>query len=179
MKKYLLQYKPFLLFIGAFFATYILLTLVYQFYLSSFGTTDTLDGITNLVGYHTERLLQLFNNDVRFDKILSEPYIIIAYNQKTVASIVEGCNAISVIILFVSFIVAFSGKLKPTILYILGGSLFIYILNICRIASLCALLYYFPEQSHLLHGVLFPLMIYGLVFILWIVWVSKFSKYAK
>lgn len=179
MKKYLIEYKPFLLFIGAFFATYIILTLVYQFYLSGFGTTGRLDGITNLVAHHTEQLLRLFNGDVAFEKIPSEPYVRILYNQKTVASIVEGCNAISVIILFVSFIVAFSGKLKSMLFYILGGCLFIYILNIFRIASLCALLYYFPEKSHILHGVLFPLVIYGLVFILWIIWVSKFSKYAK
>jgi hypothetical protein len=30
-----------------------------------------------------------------------------------------------------------------------------------------------------LHGVLFPLFIYGVVFILWVIWVSKFSLYAK
>ncbi|MCV9932551.1 exosortase family protein XrtF [Flavobacterium sp. LS1R47] len=179
MKKYLIQYKPFLLFIGVFFVAYVLLTLIYQYYLSRFGTAGELDGITKLVGNHTERLLQLFNDDVKFEKIPSEPYVRISYNEKIVASIVEGCNAISVIILFVSFIIAFSGKLKSTLLYVLGGSLFIYILNICRIASLCALLYYFPEKSHFLHGVLFPLVIYGLVFILWIVWVSKFSRYAK
>ncbi|MBF7091945.1 exosortase family protein XrtF [Flavobacterium sp. ALJ2] len=179
MKKYLIQYKPFLLFIGVFFTVYILLTLVYQFYLSRFGTAGELDGITKLVGNYTERLLQLFNNNVKFEKIHAEPYVRISYNEKTVASIVEGCNAVSVIILFISFIIAFSGKLKPTLLYILGGSLFIYILNISRIASLCVLLYYFPEKSHFLHGVLFPLVIYGLVFILWIVWISKFSRYAK
>ncbi|OUL61901.1 exosortase family protein XrtF [Flavobacterium sp. AJR] len=178
MKKYLIQYKPFLLFIGTFFGTYILLTLVYQFYLGSFEN-DKIDGITKLVGKHTEWLLQLFNNDARVDEIPSEPYLQIFYNREVVAVIVEGCNAISVIILFVAFIVAFSGKLKPTLFYILGGSFFIYILNICRIASLAGLLYYFPEKTHLLHGVLFPLVIYGVVFILWIIWVSKFSKYAK
>ncbi|KFF15454.1 exosortase family protein XrtF [Flavobacterium hydatis] len=178
MKKYLIQYKPFLLFIGTFFGTYILLTFVYQFYLSGFGN-DKIDGITKLVGNQTEWLLQLFDNSAKVDKTPSKPYLQIFYNQKLVALIVEGCNAISVIILFVSFIVAFSGKLKPTLFYILGGSLFIYILNVCRIASLTGLLCYFPEKSHLLHGVLFPLVIYGVVFILWIIWVSKFSKYAK
>jgi exosortase family protein XrtF len=178
LKKYLIQYRPFLLFIGLFFATYILLTLVYQFYLSSFGS-DKLDGITKLVGNHTERLLQLFNNDIKIEESSTESHLSIWYNQQKIALIIEGCNAISVIILFVSFIVAFSGKLKPTLLYILGGSLFIYILNVCRIASLSALLYHFPENDHLLHGVFFPLVIYGAVFILWIIWVSKFSKYAK
>jgi hypothetical protein len=37
----------------------------------------------------------------------------------------------------------------------------------------------FPGQVSFLHGVLFPLFIYGVVFILWVIWVSKFSLYAK
>jgi hypothetical protein len=44
---------------------------------------------------------------------------------------------------------------------------------------LIVLLYHFPEQNHLLHGVLFPALIYGSVFVLWFIWVNKFSKYAK
>jgi len=83
-----------------------------------------------------------------------------------------------VIILFISFVIAFSGKIKTTLLFILLGSFIIHVLNVFRIALLCILMYYFPKQQHLLHGVVFPLIIYGVVFILWIIWVNKFSKYA-
>jgi membrane protein CcdC involved in cytochrome C biogenesis len=44
---------------------------------------------------------------------------------------------------------------------------------------LSVLMYHFPGQVSFLHGVLFPLFIYGVVFILWVIWVSKFSLYAK
>ena len=108
-----------------------------------------------------------------------EPAINLFYNQRHMARIIEGCNGLSVIILFISFVIAFSGKIKPTVLFIIGGSLLIHILNVGRIALLCILMYYFPEQEHLLHGVVFPLFIYGVVFLLWIIWVNKFSKYAK
>ena len=67
---------------------------------------------------------------------------------------------------------------KQTLFFILGGSLFIYVLNIFRIISLSVLMYYYPAQEHILHGVVFPLIIYGTVFILWVIWVNKFSKYA-
>jgi exosortase family protein XrtF len=102
----------------------------------------------------------------------------ILYNNKITATIIEGCNAVSVIVLFISFVIAFSGKLKQTVVFILVGSLFIYILNIFRIIILSVLLYYYPAQEHILHGVVFPLFIYGAVFILWVIWVTKFSKYA-
>lgn len=178
MKKYLIQFKPFLLFIGTFFAAYILLTVVYKYYLDSFGENE-IDGITSVVGSNVYWLMDFFNCNVLVQKNLSEPYLEVWYNNVNVVRIVEGCNAVSVMILFVSFVLAFSGKLKTTLLFILSGILFIYILNVVRIAILTILLFRFPEKEHLLHGVLFPLIIYGLVFILWVVWVNKFSRYAK
>ncbi|MFB9109053.1 exosortase family protein XrtF [Flavobacterium gyeonganense] len=178
MKKYLVQFKPFLIFIGTFFAAYILLTLVYKSYLNSFES-DNIDGITAVVGSNVYWLMDVFNYDVLIQKSLSGAYLEVWYNKHYVIRIVEGCNAVSVMILFVSFVLAFSGKLKMTVLFILSGTLFIYILNVIRIALLAVLLFRYPEKVHLLHGVLFPLIIYGLVFALWVFWVNKFSKYAK
>ncbi|WP_343696548.1 exosortase family protein XrtF [Flavobacterium sp.] len=178
MKKYLAQFKPFLIFIGTFFAAYIALTLLYKFYLNSFKA-DEVDGITNLVGRNVEQLLNVFNYGVKVQKSLSNAWLEVVYNNQSIVRIIEGCNAVSVIILFISFVLAFSGNFKVTVYYILFGIVFIYLLNIARIALLTILLYHFPEKNHLLHGVLFPLVIYGSVFILWVIWVNKFSKYAK
>ena len=177
MKKYLIQFKPFLIFIGAFFFSYILLTLVYKLYLNSFDANDV-DGVTKLVGLNVEQIMNFFNCDIKIQKTFLGPYLEVWYNNKYIVRIVEGCNAVSVIILFVSFVIAFSGRLKTTTLFILSGSILIYILNVARIALLTVLLYRFPDQVHILHGVLFPLIIYGFVFILWLFWVNKFSKYA-
>ena len=178
MKKYFILYKPFLVFLASFFLTYFVLTFLYQNYLGSFEG-NKLDSITKIVGRNTEQVLLLFTNDASVQEIATEPYLRLIFHQKYVARIIEGCNAISVIILFVSFIVAFSGKLIPTLLYLFGGSLIIYILNVLRIAALSTLIFYFPSQESLLHGVVFPLSIYGVVFILWLIWVRKFSKYAS
>ncbi|MBF4494048.1 exosortase family protein XrtF [Flavobacterium sp. JLP] len=178
MKKYLVQFKPFLIFIGTFFSAYILLTLLYKLYLNSYSPIDV-DAITNVVGRNVEQLMHFFNLDIRIEKGFAAPYLLVFYNGEIPIRIVEGCNAVSVIILFVSFVIAFSGKLKTTLYFILFGAFFIYVLNVIRIALLAVLLFHFPDKSHILHGVLFPLIIYGLVFILWIIWVNKFSKYAK
>jgi len=82
-------------------------------------------------------------------------------------------------ILFISFVVAFTGKFKSTLWFIPLGLLIIHVLNILRIASLSIALYKFPEYEHFLHGILFPLVIYGVVFLLWVIWVNKFSLYAS
>lgn len=178
MKNYFVQYKPFLVFLAVFFGCYILLTFLYQQFLNGYENSRV-DAATRLVSQNTEEVLSWFYKSVRFEEIKNEPFFLVHFQNKPVARIVEGCNAISVVILFVSFVLAFSGSLKNTLLYIFAGSLMIYILNVIRIAALTVLLYYYPQYTHLLHGVLFPLVIYGLVFILWLVWVKKFSKYAQ
>jgi exosortase family protein XrtF len=155
-----------------------MLAFVYQGFLGSFGE-DNIDSITELVAENTKQLLTLFDADSDIIKNDSEPYIRLVYKQEYVARMIEGCNAVSIIILFISFVVSFSVRIKPTVLFIVVGSLIIYLLNVARIAILCVLIYLFPKQQTLLHGVFFPLFIYGVVFILWVIWVNKFSLYAK
>jgi exosortase family protein XrtF len=178
LKKYFTLYKPFLLFLGKFFLTYISLTLVYQTYLGSFDKGE-IDSITRLVAQNTKQLLSVFNVDFKLELAESSMFIKLIYNQKYVARMIEGCNAISVIILFASFIVSFSGKLITTSLYVFIGALAVYLLNVMRVAVLCVLLYFFPEQETILHRVFFPLFIYGFVFLLWVLWINKFFLNAK
>ncbi|QZK91243.1 exosortase family protein XrtF [Flavobacterium sp. CHNK8] len=178
MKKYLERYKPFLQFLGLFFISYLIFTLCYQYYLGTYENNEV-DGFTRVVSINTAQILQVFTEGSYVIKNASQDYMKLIYCGKYVAKIVEGCNAMSVIILFASFIIAFSGRFKPTFSYIVLGSLFIYILNVIRIALLSSLIFYYPEQETLLHGVIFPLYIYGVVFILWIYWVQKHSKYAS
>ena len=123
---------------------------LYQGYLSSFGE-NKFDSITVLVAHNAEQVLQLF--DAKAKLIWENGSLVLKFGlqQKHAVRIIEGCNAISVIILFVSFVVSFSAKLKPTLLFVLSGSLFIYILNVFRIAFLCVLLNRFPEQEHFMH----------------------------
>ena len=93
--------------------------------------------------------------------------------------VVEGCNSISVIILFVSFILSFFAKKRTTILYILGGSVLIYAMNLIRIALLTIGVYEYPEYTNLMHEIIFPLIIYGTVIILWISWVRVYANLEK
>jgi exosortase family protein XrtF len=147
-------------------------------YLSQF-TADEIDGVTRLVAEHTEQLMSVFKADFQVKSVANEDFLRLIYNGSYVARMIEGCNAISIIILFISFVFSFSGKIKTTSLFLLFGSCIVYFLNVIRIAFLCVLMYNFPEKEGLLHGVLFPLFIYGVVFLLWLVWVNKFASDGK
>ncbi len=179
MKNLLLQYKPFLLFLGKFIFSYLILTFIYQTYLNHFDVKNVeVDTFTKMVAKQSAAVLSLVDSKSYTMPHQTEPTVKLFYKGKYISRIIEGCNALSVIILFISFVIAFTGKFKKTILFILFGSILIHILNIGRIALLCVALYHFPQYEHLLHGVVFPLVIYGVVFLLWVIWVNKYSLYA-
>ncbi len=180
MKEYLIQFKPFLLFLAKFALSYLILTSVYQIYLNQFETAKyEVDGFTQLVAEQSKQVLTFFDANSFTRPNLLEPSVKLFYKGQWVARIIEGCNALSVIILFISFVIAFSGKIKHTLIYIIIGSLIIHIFNVMRISLLCITIFNYPSLQHPLHEVIFPLVIYGLVFVLWVIWVNKYSYYAS
>lgn len=134
------------------------------------------DYMTHLVAKQSEALLNTFGYITTILPHPDEPSIKLVVNGKYLARVIEGCNGVSIIILFLSFIVAFSGKLKTTFFYILFGSVLIYVVNLLRIVILTMGLYHYPKYEDVLHTVIFPGIIYGLIFLLWIFWVNRFSK---
>ena len=152
----------------------------YKLYLQfSDGSKFYPDYMTNLVAKQSKDVLNTFGYKTQILPHPNEPSMKLLLNGKYLARIIEGCNSISVIILFLSFVIAFSGKFKTTFFYILFGSVLVYVVNLLRIVILSLGLYYYPEQSEILHSVVFPAIIYGLVFLLWVFWVNRFSKLSK
>lgn len=156
------------------------LSLLYGAYLSSFDADAfEVDDFTHLVARQSRDLIQFFGHDSGIEPHPTQASYKLLVQGAYVARVVEGCNALSVMILFASFVVAFRGKWWHTLLYVLGGVLLLHLANVVRIAILAVALYHYPQREHLLHGVIFPAVIYGMVFLLWVVWVNKFSAHAK
>ncbi|WP_045475441.1 exosortase family protein XrtF [Winogradskyella sp. PG-2] len=177
MKTLLVKYKLVIRFIITFLSVYAVLTIGYYLYLSlSDGSKFYPDYFTNLVARQTNTLLNGVGYDANVIPHAIESSMKIIINGKFVARVIEGCNAISVIILFLSFIIAFAGKFKSTLFYCFAGSIIIYAFNLIRILILSVGLYHYPWRREILHTVIFPMLIYGTVFLLWMVWVNRFSK---
>ncbi|MDT0559224.1 exosortase family protein XrtF [Ichthyenterobacterium sp. W332] len=178
MKALLIKYKLVIRFIFTFLAIYFVLTMAYKLYLDfSDGSMYYPDAITNLVARQSQSLLTSFDYRVELLPHSTGAYLKLIVNEKYVAKMVEGCNAMSVIILFVSFMIAFAGKFKPTLFYTISGSILIYAVNLARISFLSAGLYHYPWRREILHNAIFPLIIYGMVFLLWMFWVNRFSNF--
>ena len=128
-----------------------------------------------MVAQHTVKLGNFLGNNFTSETKTNELAIKILTHKHHVANIVEGCNSASVIILFLAFIIAFAGSIKNIFLFGTFGILSIYALNILRIVIITIALDRFPEYSRFLHQILFPAIIYGYTFLLWIIWVRYFA----
>lgn len=159
---------------------YGVLTFAYSLYLNlSDGAKYYPDYITHLVALQTEALLNGIGYNSEVLPHPNEPSMKIIMEGKYIARVIEGCNAISIIILFLSFIVAFAGEVKKTLVYCFAGSIIVYAFNLIRIVVLSVGLYHYPWRKEILHSIIFPLLIYGTVFLLWMFWVNRFSKTIK
>ncbi len=180
MKNIILNNKPFFKFLLVFFSVYGLLFLGYQKYLKSFDAYENqTDSFTHLVAKQSSKTIKLMGYTSKIYENPNEPSYFLKINNAFTVRVVEGCNAMSLMILFLAFIIAFKGSWQKVLFFVLFGLLIIHVLNIIRIAVITIALYHYPHLEHLLHGIIFPLIIYGVVFMLWVVWVTKFSVYAK
>lgn len=172
--------RAFFLFLFKFGITYLVLTVLYWFYLAQYDAQNyEPDAMTGIVAYQAEDVIDFFGINASTRPRHHENSYKFFINDQPVARIVEGCNALSVMILFTAFVVAFASTFKRTALFIVIGLIIIHILNVLRVALMCLSLYYYPQYEALVHDIIFPLFIYGVVFLLWILWVTKFSGHAK
>jgi len=167
-------------FLLLFGGSYVILALGYQYYLTHFSSHEYYpEYITHLVTKQSKYVVESLGYDVRIAPHPNDLSMKFIVNDNYVARIVEGCNAISVVILFVAFIIAFHTNFKKTFLFAFSGATLIYALNIIRVGLLCIGIHEYPEYASFLHDIVFPGFIYGVVFLLWMIWVRMSTERKK
>ena len=168
------DFKPVLKILLRFVLLYVALVLAYQLYLNGYKNLG-LDPVSTWVAKQTNFLQNLFGYASQLVAGKPEEETTWYYvSGKYVSRMVEGCNAISVMILFLAFIFAFFKGAK-TFVFAGLGLLFLHIINVLRIVGLNILLVELPQYSKLGHDFLFPAIIYGSVVVLWLVWIKFFA----
>lgn len=168
------DFKPVLKILLRFIIIYVVMVLFYQFYLNRFAgegldpvskwVAEQAASVQNILGYPSQMVDGKPHQETSWFFVAG----------KYVSRMVEGCNAVSVMILFLAFIFAFySGK--KTFLYAVGGLILLHILNVLRIAGLNILLIEAPQYDKIGHDYVFPAVIYGGVVVLWLIWIKFFA----
>ena len=168
------DFKPVLKVLLRFIILYVVFVLGYQLYLNGFKnagldpfstwTMRQVDFVQNSIGYPSKMIEGKPQDETTWFYV----------GGKFVSRMVEGCNAISVMILFVAFIFAFYEGFK-TFVFTALGLVFLHIINVLRIVGLNILLLEYPQYSKIGHDYLFPAIIYGSVVILWLIWIKFYA----
>ena len=165
------DFKEILWVLLRFLGIWLLLFLLYQWYLNQFS--GNIDGFTKIISDQSAFLLNLTGYETITKDFPTHETILFYINGKSATRMIEGCNAVSVMIMFLAFVFAFYKGVK-TFYFAFSGIVLLYILNLFRIYVLNVIVVDFPALTKYAHEYFFPAIIYGGVVVLWLIWINKF-----
>lgn len=165
------DFKPILIILLRFTLIYIGLVFLYQLYLN---TQIGLDIISKWVGTQVCFVQEMAGYTSSMQELPDEQTAYFILDDVIPSRMVEGCNAISVMILFMAFVFAFYRGLQ-TFLFVGIGLIVLHISNVLRIAGINIVYMYSEEYFKIGHDYFFPAIIYGMVVLLWIIWIKFFA----
>ena len=95
-------------------------------------------------------------------------------NNEGVITVADGCNGLEVAVLYLGFLVCIPGvKAKRIMAFALLGLAVIFVLNIARVVGLGFVHLYNRQFFDIAHHYIFKIIIYGVIFYLWMLFVRK------
>src|SRR5688572_12022010 len=158
------EFKPAFIFLGKFLGIYIVGNLIYGVFVESFGNQP--DTVTSAVTKQVSVILSWFGEQSSIVNSLGKPNVLLQNSCDTVISVYEGCNGINMMIVFVGFILAFWGKKKVILPFILIGLVVLHISNLIRILLLYYAAVTLENYFYFIHKYLFTAALYLIVFML-------------
>ncbi len=156
-----------------FFGAYGLMLYFYNKYLENQSKIDFIDPITKEIASQVSILLNKIGYLNQLKDMASKNAMAIYFDQpgRIVSYINEGCNAISIMIIFIAFCFAFYSDFFKTIGYLVFGLVIIYFSNIFRIVLLNIIYFKYNDYAKFSHDIIFPIIIYGTIMLLWVYWI--------
>ena len=91
----------------------------------------------------------------------------------------DPCNGVGLFAVFLIFLIAYPGPWKHKIWFGALGLVTIHLINALRVVALCLIVKVDYELLNFNHDYTFYVVVYGWVFLLWAIWVRKFSPSTK
>lgn len=163
--------KAILFFLLKFIGLYIVLNTAYGLWIEHYDPLP--DPLTMIVTKQSAALISITEENISIGEDTRFPTVPVRQNGDTVISVFEGCNSLNVMIVFISFVTAFTGTWKKSLVFGAIGIVLIYLANLLRVGLLFFIAKYYPDNLYFFHKYLFTGLLYVLVFFLWYLWVRK------
>lgn len=146
------------------FAIYVVWYIIYELWVLPNGYID--EPLSRNIAAVSAGILSFFGESVfLYDRV-------VGISGVPGVEIVDGCNGIAAIGLFLGFIFAYPGRWIPRILFSIFGIAVIYIVNVTRIVTLSYVQVYFPSAFDFTHDYSTTTIFYIVIFILWMLWAN-------
>lgn len=152
--------------------TYTVLYVFYEFIIKKHTFID--QGFIRIIINSSDILLKLFGYET-FKVLDDREFQVIGIDGSNGVWIGAACNAMTLFFLFSVFVLAYPGHQKSKIWFVPLGILSIHILNILRVSALALIAFYKPSLLDFNHTYTFTFLVYGYIFLLWIIWSNKFA----
>ncbi len=161
------KHKTLLTFLGKAVLLYCLWYVIYEIWLHPIGAID------QAVIAHTIDLSAWALRSLGYT-VFTEGRLLIIANTEGLR-IGDPCNGLDLFALFSGFVLAYPGSFWKKLVFIPAGILIIHVLNIMRICALSLILVYAPEYVPFNHTYTFTFIVYGFIFVLWMIWANKWG----
>lgn len=175
MKALYRQFRPIINFLLIFMLAFFVFSAIYDLYLHRYE--DKTDSMSSFVGKQAAGLLNILGFDAFARDVDAEKSTHVGIDGFARVKVIEGCNGLSVMILFLAFLLGFPGKRRNKAWFIPVGLLLIHLFNVSRVAILGWAVYRFGESGYPIYKEMFTASIYLLVLVLWYLWVQKFGGF--
>lgn len=160
----LFKENPTYLFVLKGVGIYIVWYIFYDLWILPNGKVDELVSL-NIIDV-SAGILGLFGFDVY------TAFRVIGIGEAAGIEIVNGCNGLSAIGLFIGFVVAYPGNSTKRLLFLFTGIGVIYLVNVIRVVVLAITQVYWSEFFHFTHDYSTTAIFYIVIFIMWVIWAN-------
>jgi exosortase/archaeosortase family protein len=147
--------------------------------------------LTILVAKQTAGLMQFIWPEGKYQIISKQDFLgqkstgsiehlLILKDGKPTISIADYCNGLELMVLYAAFIICMPGKAGRKWVFILMGIPLLHLANLGRCMGLVGMHLQWPGMFDLAHHYLFKIMVYGISFGLWVLYLKPITtKHAK
>lgn len=167
------EFKPTIFFLARFIGLYLIGNLVYGLYVTAYAPAP--DFMTNWVTEQAGAILTAIGWPIETTAHDAKATTLMYYQQHAILSVYEGCNGLNVMIVFLSFLFAFGPYTRKLIYFSVGGIVLLHMANLGRIIMLFWVSVYYEKYLYFTHKYLFTGFLFALVFVMWIIWIKKFT----
>lgn len=163
------EFLPTAVFLLKFVGIYLIGNFIYGAIISGYEPAP--DPVTKVVTNNVSALLNIVGFETTVQHQVDKSTSVVQSGGKNIIAVYEGCNSLAVMIVFIAFVVAFGPWTMKLAWFFPTALAIIYICNLARVSLLYMVAIYSPEWLYYVHKYFFTAAIYGIVGVLWLVWI--------